>query len=112
MHQEEYMVLYNDLDRYATYKARRLVYDKSQQLEAVDEAMAKFVDNAGFTQEGDELLSPIGDIKDLRAWGKEVIRNYLRNYAKRKHDVTPIMLVQKDYDLLGIQDGFHGYEVK
>ena len=108
MYQADFMALYDNLERYVTYKARRYIHDESQRIEAVDDGMAKFVDSAQFTQEGDELLSPIAD---LLAWGKEVIRNSLKDFVKKKKELKPVVLRDGEASFIGEQDGFHGMEL-
>ena len=102
MYQNEFMSLSKNIERYATYEARRYIHDESQRMTAIDEAIAKFIDNAGFYQEGHELLSPIGGYNELLAWGKVVVRNSLKNYAKKKKELKPIPCDE---------DGFHGMEL-
>ena len=101
MLQAEFFLLYDRWARFALYKARRYLHDESQRQDAVDTAMARFVDNAQFEQVGNQLITPI---LDLDAWGKTVITNSIKNFARDKK-LESINLEGEEYQ------GMHGYKV-
>lgn len=100
MNQAEFISLYDRLARYATVVARRFFPDEGERQIAVDEAMDRFVDSAGFQQVSDELVwNP--QITNLEAWAKTVISNALKNsHRDRKVDCGPA-------SVMGEAGGFH-----
>jgi len=109
--QVEYFKLYDRLVRFAEGVARRhFPYDGSQQLEATDNALAKFVTNAGFKQVGDELVYD-PQIEDIVTWGKTTIVNAIKNYRRDNQLLESIPLPYKELSDDEV-DGFHGYQIK
>ena len=104
MDQAEFFTIYDKLMRFASRKSMRFFHDEAQRQDAIDMAMARFVDNAGFKQVGDQLVTN-PEILDLEVWGKLVITNALKDASKAKKTLDPINLDSGEYY------GMHGYKV-
>ena len=102
MYQAQFFNLYDKWLRFADGKAKRYFHDESQRLEAVDKALAKCVDNAEFTQVGNQLITPI---LDLEVWGKLVITNSLKDSSKAKKTLEPINIEGDEFN------NMHGYRL-
>ena len=96
MLQVEFNTLYDRLEAFALYRARLYFKDNSQRQDAVDEAMYKFAYEFSFNSR---------NVENIEAWGKTVIVNALKDLSKKKREIEPIDIEDKEYD------GFHGYRI-
>jgi len=109
MFQADYNALYDRLAHFAeTMSARyfRRGYTESNRQDAIFTALAKFVDNSGFSEVNRELIYD-PQIEDIEKWGRTLILNSLKDFRKtHKPDADPVQVDRDEYY------GFHGYQIK